>query len=133
MMRADVGLEDSLFPGPYCEKNAQLFMQNSCLFDKIKEIESQVDKMHVHWRKLRSIESLKKKQRQERIQKGEVVKRKRRKAKGIQRRYACPVQECGKSYGSDGSLNQHIRLKHPLEFDEFRKLKFQSVIASSYE
>lgn len=62
-MKADVEGEDSLFPGPYFEKNAQLFMQNSCLFDKIKEIENQVDKMHVHWRKLRSIESLKKKQR----------------------------------------------------------------------
>jgi len=32
--------EDSGFPGPYFEKNAQLFMQNSCLFDKVKEIES---------------------------------------------------------------------------------------------
>lgn len=67
------------------------------------------------------------------ISKGEVVKRRRRTALGIKRRYACPVQECGKSYGSDGSLNQHIRLKHPLEFEDFRKLKFQSVIASSYD
>ena len=49
--------EDSAFPGPYYEKNAQLFMQNSCLFDKIKEVENQVDKMLVHWRKLRTVES----------------------------------------------------------------------------
>jgi len=49
--------EDSAFAGPYYEKNAQLFMQNSCLFDKIKEIENQVDKMLVHWRKLRTVES----------------------------------------------------------------------------
>ena len=67
------------------------------------------------------------------ISKGEVIKRRRRTAQGIKRRYLCPVTECGKSYGSDGSLNQHIRLKHPLEFEDFRKLKFQSVIAASYD
>jgi indolepyruvate ferredoxin oxidoreductase len=57
-------------------------------------------------------------------------KRRRRKALGISRRYGCPVQGCGKSYGSDGSLNQHIRLKHPMEFEEFRKYKFSSIIAA---
>ena len=89
--------------------------------------------MLTHWRNLRTREATKKKERALKISKGEVVKRRRRTAQGIKRRYLCPVQECGKSYGSDGSLNQHIRLKHPLEFDDFRKLKFQSVIAASYD
>lgn len=56
-------IEDSGFPGPYENKNAQLFMQNGYLFDKIKEMEMQVGKMLVHWKKLRCVESLKKKQR----------------------------------------------------------------------
>lgn len=41
-------------------------------------------------------------------------KRHRRTAHEIARHYKCPLrQECHKSYGSEGSLNQHIKLKHP--------------------
>ena len=40
-------------------------------------------------------------------------KRKRRTANEIERRYKCSVENCGKSYGSKGSLNQHIKFKHP--------------------
>ena len=74
---------------------------------------------------------MKKRQRQVAIQKGEVIKRKRRTAQGIVRKYQCPVEGCRKSYGSDGSLNQHIVNKHPREFEEFRAQKFQSVIVHS--
>ena len=40
-------------------------------------------------------------------------KRMRRNADEIQRYYKCSVKVCGKSYGSEGSLNQHYKLKHP--------------------
>ena len=40
-------------------------------------------------------------------------RRNRRKAVDIERHYKCPVEICGKSYGSEGSLNQHIKIKHP--------------------
>eukprot|EP00331_Platyophrya_macrostoma_P009604 CAMPEP_0176414140 /NCGR_PEP_ID=MMETSP0127-20121128/5095_1 /TAXON_ID=938130 /ORGANISM="Platyophrya macrostoma, Strain WH" /LENGTH=230 /DNA_ID=CAMNT_0017794011 /DNA_START=50 /DNA_END=742 /DNA_ORIENTATION=- len=46
----------------------------------------------------------------------EKKKRFRRSAKNISRMFQCPSEKCGKSYGSEGSLHQHIRLKHP-EFD----------------
>eukprot|EP01017_Pseudomicrothorax_dubius_P015015 TRINITY_DN17488_c0_g1_i1.p1 TRINITY_DN17488_c0_g1~~TRINITY_DN17488_c0_g1_i1.p1 ORF type:complete len:114 (+),score=15.09 TRINITY_DN17488_c0_g1_i1:328-669(+) len=38
-------------------------------------------------------------------------KRQRRTATEIDRHYRCPL--CVKSYGSEGSLAQHIKLKHP--------------------
>ena len=40
-------------------------------------------------------------------------RRKRRTAGEIYRHHTCVVQSCQKSYGSEGSLNQHLRLKHP--------------------
>lgn len=40
-------------------------------------------------------------------------KRHRRPAKEIAREFKCPKETCAKCYGSEGSLNQHIRLKHP--------------------
>jgi len=39
-------------------------------------------------------------------------KRFRRTASEIERHYRCPVETCQKSYGSEGSLNQHVKLKH---------------------
>lgn len=40
-------------------------------------------------------------------------KRLRRTANEINRYHQCSVAGCGKSYGSEGSLNQHLKIKHP--------------------
>eukprot|EP00831_Metopus_contortus_P032304 TRINITY_DN2612_c0_g2_i1.p1 TRINITY_DN2612_c0_g2~~TRINITY_DN2612_c0_g2_i1.p1 ORF type:complete len:295 (+),score=54.45 TRINITY_DN2612_c0_g2_i1:80-964(+) len=40
-------------------------------------------------------------------------KRHRRMVIEIERHYTCPNPTCFKSYGSEGSLSQHIKLKHP--------------------
>jgi hypothetical protein len=40
-------------------------------------------------------------------------KRNRRTAEEIVRRYECPHEYCDRCYGSDGSLQQHLKLKHP--------------------
>ena len=36
----------------------------------------------------------------------------RRCANEIEKSYQCPFDDCGKLYGSEGSLNLHLRLKH---------------------
>jgi hypothetical protein len=41
------------------------------------------------------------------------IKRSRRTAEEIERRFKCNVEFCERCYGSDGSLQQHIKLKHP--------------------
>ena len=46
----------------------------------------------------------------------EKRKRVRRIASEIKRHYKCMVEDCPKAYGSEGSLNQHIKLKHPEYF-----------------
>lgn len=46
-------------------------------------------------------------------------KRFRRTADEIERHYRCPVETCQRSYGSEGSLNQHLKLKH---FEVYDKL-----------
>ena len=45
-------------------------------------------------------------------------KRYRRTATEIARHYKCPITDCPKSYGGEGSLNQHIKLKHPEHYAE---------------
>ena len=36
----------------------------------------------------------------------------RRTAKEINRSFVCPYESCSKNYGSEGSLNLHIKIKH---------------------
>ena len=36
----------------------------------------------------------------------------RRCANEIEKKYSCPYQGCDKFYGSEGSLNLHMKLKH---------------------
>ena len=48
----------------------------------------------------------------------EKKKRHRRIANEIARHYKCPIADCPKSYGSEGSLNQHIKIKHPEHYAE---------------
>ena len=40
-------------------------------------------------------------------------RRHRRTANEVERHYKCPIPQCDKAYGSEGSLNQHVKLKHP--------------------
>eukprot|EP00830_Metopus_es_P017276 TRINITY_DN560_c0_g3_i1.p1 TRINITY_DN560_c0_g3~~TRINITY_DN560_c0_g3_i1.p1 ORF type:complete len:176 (-),score=28.26 TRINITY_DN560_c0_g3_i1:12-539(-) len=42
----------------------------------------------------------------------ESKKRHRRTAEEIERHYKCPVPGCMRSYGAEGSLTQHIKMKH---------------------
>jgi len=46
-------------------------------------------------------------------------KRHRRCANEISREFYCKAPRCGKSYGSEGSLSQHMKLKHPELADEY--------------
>lgn len=41
------------------------------------------------------------------------AKRCRRTAEMIEKKHRCHAPLCGKSYGAEGSLQQHIKLKHP--------------------
>jgi len=42
-------------------------------------------------------------------------KKKRRKRDEIERNFKCPIYGCTKSYGSEGALKTHVKLKHTTE------------------
>lgn len=54
-------------------------------------------------------------------------KRHRRSAREIERHFKCPAETCPKSYGSEGSLAQHIKLKHPEYFKQMSNNMTQSL------
>jgi hypothetical protein len=59
----------------------------------------------------------------------EKKKRNRRTADEIEKHYTCSIERCQRNYGSEGSLIQHIKLKHPDLYDEMARtgqLKNQS-------
>jgi hypothetical protein len=40
-------------------------------------------------------------------------RRKRKKKSEVERNFACNIDNCQRSYGSENSLNQHMKIKHP--------------------
>ena len=50
--------------------------------------------------------------RQDHLKNSNRKKHNRRTAKEINRQYICPYKNCQKIYGSEGSLNLHIKIKH---------------------
>lgn len=51
----------------------------------------------------------------------ERKKRYRRTANEIEKSFTCDMPRCSRSYGSEGSLLQHIKLKHPEKYEELSK------------
>jgi len=47
----------------------------------------------------------------------ERKKRFRRTANEIEKSFKCDVPRCNRSYGSEGSLLQHLKLKHPEKYE----------------
>lgn len=57
-------------------------------------------------------------------------RRKRRLKTEIERNYKCVVPGCPKAYGSENSLNQHLKLKH---IDFWNKIKTSPIEFSNYD
>ena len=51
----------------------------------------------------------------------ERKKRTRRTANEIEKQHLCEMPRCNRSYGSEGSLLQHMKLKHPDKYEEMSR------------
>jgi hypothetical protein len=59
-------------------------------------------------------------------------KRKRKTKDEVDRSFTCNLDSCGKSYGSENSLNQHMKLKHPTFWEKIKE-KEQSLTKSGVQ
>ncbi|CAD8115794.1 unnamed protein product [Paramecium primaurelia] len=91
--------------GDYQGEYIQQYLCNINLRKKIKELLKEKTEI------LQKLEQLEKDGNNQSFE--ERKKRLRSLASEIQRNFECPLSRCGKKYGSEGSLNQHIKLKHP--------------------
>lgn len=57
----------------------------------------------------------------------ERKKRRRRTKNEVERTFMCPVNDCGKAYGSENSLNQHIKLKHAEIWAQYRNQDYGEI------
>jgi len=97
----------------YYQEYCRLFIANVVLTTQMKDLVAEKNELLTKLAKLekRSKELNETKALDESAE--EKKKRFRRTASEIDRHYRCPVETCQKSYGSEGSLNQHVKLKHP--------------------
>lgn len=138
-LNAQMSLQQMAFQQPEQAMINELMLQNEILQLKVRtltaEKEALAEKLEIMQEKLRKITDTKVMIAEETSGK---KKRFRRVAKDIARDFSCPVAGCEKSYGSEGSLHQHIRLKHPsfdlVQWNESiggaKKLKPTSVLMS---
>mmetsp|Transcript_38352 Transcript_38352/g.44678 ORF Transcript_38352/g.44678 Transcript_38352/m.44678 type:complete len:148 (-) Transcript_38352:143-586(-) len=106
----------------YYEEYCKVFMANAVLHAQYNEIKSERDML------AEKLERLQKRQGASAVEDRELKrekqsfegasdkknhKRERRTAIEIARDHRCPVETCGKAYGSDTALNLHVRTKHP--------------------
>eukprot|EP01017_Pseudomicrothorax_dubius_P027131 TRINITY_DN3088_c0_g3_i2.p1 TRINITY_DN3088_c0_g3~~TRINITY_DN3088_c0_g3_i2.p1 ORF type:complete len:179 (-),score=32.28 TRINITY_DN3088_c0_g3_i2:90-626(-) len=94
----------------------RLSQENLILKMKIKEALDEKEAILNHIRLLESTTCVEPKREEKyapRKRSAEICqKRSRRAADQIERHFRCTVQGCTKAYGSENSLNQHIKLKH---------------------
>ncbi|EGR30119.1 zinc C2H2 type family protein, putative [Ichthyophthirius multifiliis] len=92
----------------YQQEACRLYIANIVLTNQVKELIQDKNEL------LQKYQKLEKRQLDTQLSLAEErKKRNRRTAHEIERHYKCPQQQCQKSYGSEGSLAQHIKLKHP--------------------
>jgi len=113
----------------YYQEYCRLFIANLVLTSQMKELVAEKNELIVRLSKLEQQQgeiALKSPRSPRSFSSDSKMKKNRirRKACEIDKHYICQVEKCQKSYGSEGSLTQHIRNKHPeLANDpEFRML-----------
>lgn len=85
------------------------FIENQVLLEQLKK---QSEERNNHIRNLIRLNASQCSQSQTEEKQGHRKKHVRRTAKEISKDEMCPYPGCGKYYGSEGSLNLHMKLKH---------------------
>lgn len=85
------------------------FMENQSLLEELKK---QSEERNNHYLNLVKMNASQCSQSQNEEKKEQRKKHNRRCAKEINKNELCPYPNCGKYYGSEGSLNLHMKLKH---------------------
>lgn len=115
----------------YYDEFCRLYVANMTLVAKIKELTEEKEMI------LTKISALEK--REQNIESGYIPlsadidgahtedsdkkKRKRKKKEEVSRGFICSVKTCEKAYGSENSLNQHLKLKHLEYWNQLKALE----------
>eukprot|EP01015_Nassula_variabilis_P019166 TRINITY_DN3205_c0_g1_i2.p1 TRINITY_DN3205_c0_g1~~TRINITY_DN3205_c0_g1_i2.p1 ORF type:complete len:216 (+),score=3.77 TRINITY_DN3205_c0_g1_i2:213-860(+) len=95
----------------YYQEFWRTYLHNELLISKMKDYSMETReiqaKIHRYEEMIHAIESG-----QNGTSPTRLKKKNRRTAAQIQKNYTCPYQGCNKTYGTDVSLNLHIKLKH---------------------
>jgi len=85
------------------------FVENNLLLDDLR---NQSEERNSHFQNLIKMNNSQYSQSKGEERKENRKKHNRRCAKEIRKSELCPYPDCGKYYGSEGSLNLHMKLKH---------------------
>ncbi|KAM3138884.1 hypothetical protein pb186bvf_009087 [Paramecium bursaria] len=105
----------------YYKESVKLYYYNCILYNHLEKVLNDRNELKSRLQKFSILDSDLAQQDDEDILK-ELEERKRRcRRNGIEidRKYSCTIQNCKKSYGTEASLIQHMKLKHKTSMDQF--------------
>ena len=97
--------------------NSNFFITNIVLTTRVKKLVEENEKLKIDYKNSKINSQLDPNYNEQGIKR---MKRKRRLKEQVNRNFKCVVSNCNKAYGSENSLNQHIKLKH---FEFWNKIK----------
>lgn len=100
-----------------------LFLVNIVLTTKVKKLQEEIEILRTKLKDFENGSGLK----YMGLNNVMKQKRKRKKKDQVMRKFHCKIGKCDKSYGTENSLNQHMKLKH-IEFWNKIKEKEKSLI-----
>lgn len=115
------------------EMKSTLFMINIVLNTKIKRLQEELEDLKDTLKRFKTQKTIKTVSSNSKYKSdGPKPKRKRKKKSEVERNYACNIDNCDKSYGSENSLNQHMKIKHPEFWMRIKEQEQTLTAMSSY-
>ncbi|CAD8048210.1 unnamed protein product [Paramecium sonneborni] len=98
---------DQQHPIDYYKESIRLYYYNIVLHQHVEQVTQERNEIKQRLLKFQALED-----QESELSMEDKRKRNRRSAIEIPRSHVCQIKNCNKSYGSEGSLMQHMKIKH---------------------
>ncbi|CAD8052462.1 unnamed protein product [Paramecium sonneborni] len=98
---------DQQHPIDYYKESIRLYYYNIVLHQHVEQVTQERNEIKQKLLKFQALED-----QESELSMEDKRKRNRRSAIEIPRSHVCQIKNCNKSYGSEGSLMQHMKIKH---------------------
>ncbi|CAK56007.1 unnamed protein product (macronuclear) [Paramecium tetraurelia] len=105
--------QEQQHPLDYYKESIRLYYYNIVLHQHVEQVTQERNEIKQKLQKFQALED-----QESDLSMDDKRKRNRRSAVEIPRSHVCQIKNCNKSYGSEGSLMQHMKIKHGITLEK---------------